>query len=149
MKKNLKEKFKFSPDFPSYYLGIDYGESRVGLALADEEMRIAFSWDVIKNDKSFFANLSGIIKKKKIKEVIIGIPFFVGLVKNEYAGKKLGDFLQKKIGVKVAYQNEMFSTKMAHFNLKKQGKKEIKKYDDKEAARIILQEWLDNKKIIK
>jgi len=43
----------------------------------------------------------------------------------------------------------MFSTKMAHFNLKKQGKKEIKKYDDKEAARIILQEWLDNKKIIK
>jgi len=149
MKKNPKEKSEFSTDCPSYCLGIDYGESRVGLALADDETGIAFSWDVIKNDKNFFANLSGIIKQKKIKKVIIGMPFFTGLSENKYAGKKLGDLLQKIIGVKVAYQNEMFSTKMAHFNLKKQGKKEIKRYDDKEAARIILQEWLDNKKNIK
>lgn len=146
MKKNLEKKVEFSMDNPSYYLGIDYGESRVGLAFADKEIKIAFSWGIIKNDKSFFANLSEIIKSKKIKKVIIGMPFFIGFEKKEYAGKKIGDLLQKKIGVNVAYQNEMFSTKIAHSNLKKQGKKEIKKYDDKEAARIILQAWLDDEK---
>jgi RNase H-fold protein (predicted Holliday junction resolvase) len=37
----------------------------------------------------------------------------------------------------------MFTTKMAQENIKKRGEKNISKMDDQEAARIILQSWLD------
>jgi len=41
----------------------------------------------------------------------------------------------------------MFTTKIAETNLAEKGIKKIKKYDDQEAARIILQEWLNNVKM--
>jgi len=47
--------------------------------------------------------------------------------------------------MEVEYQNEMFTTKIAQANLMEKGIKSIKKYDDMEAARIILQSWLDKK----
>jgi len=51
--------------------------------------------------------------------------------------------MQKELGVQVKYQEEMFSTKMAQDSLKEKGAKKIKELDNQEAARIILQSWLD------
>jgi RNase H-fold protein (predicted Holliday junction resolvase) len=48
--------------------------------------------------------------------------------------------------MKIEYQEEMFTTKQAQRNLIEKGVKGIKKFDDQEAARIILQGWLDKKK---
>jgi RNase H-fold protein (predicted Holliday junction resolvase) len=39
----------------------------------------------------------------------------------------------------------MFTTKMAQFNLRERGMKHVSKHDDVEAARIILQAWLEKK----
>ena len=36
----------------SHYLGIDYGKSNVGLALADSETKMAFAYKTLKNDKN-------------------------------------------------------------------------------------------------
>jgi len=47
----------------------------------------------------------------------------------------------------VEYQNEMFTTKMAQANLIERGEKGVSQHDDEEAARIILQEWLDRKNL--
>ena len=41
------------------------------------------------------------------------------------------------------YQNEMFTTKIAHERLIEKGVRNIKAHDDEEAARVILEEWLD------
>jgi RNase H-fold protein (predicted Holliday junction resolvase) len=51
--------------------------------------------------------------------------------------------LEKELGVPVAYQDEMFTTKMAQENIKARGGRNIAAADDQEAARIILQSWLD------
>lgn len=128
----------------SHYLGIDFGRSNVGLALADSETKIAFTHKTLKNDKDLLQNIAEIIAKENVKKVIIGIPSYINKETIEHEAKKLGKLIEKTVKVKVFYQNEMFTTKMAQANLIEKGVKGIKKHDDEEAARIILQEWLDN-----
>jgi len=55
----------------------------------------------------------------------------------EYEGFAFGKLLEKELNIKVEYQNEMFTTRMAEDNLIEKGAKNIKNLDDKEAARII------------
>lgn len=125
------------------YLGIDWGKADIGLALADGETRIAFAYKTLNNDKDFLQKLAEIIAKENVKKVIIGIPSHINREEIEYDGETLGKIMEANLGVSVYYQNEMFTTKMAQANLIEKGVKKIKRYDDQEAARIILQEWLD------
>lgn len=127
----------------SHILGIDYGTSDVGLALADTETRIAFAYKTIKNNKNFLQNLAEIVAEKNVEKAIIGIPSHVNRKEVEYPGEKLGAIIEKELKISVNYQDEMFTTKIAQANLIEKGVKGIKKHDDEEAARIILQEWLD------
>ena len=128
----------------SHYLGIDFGKAKVGLALADEETKIAFTYDIYKNDSELFRKLISLIEEKNINKIVIGIPLHINNEKARLEIEKLGEMLEKKSNAKVFYQNEMFTTKMAQANLIERGDKEVGKEDDKESARIILQEWLDN-----
>ena len=125
------------------YLGVDWGKANIGLALADGETRIAFTYKTLNNDKDFLQNLAEIIAEENVKKVVIGIPSHINREKIEYEGETLGKIMEANLGVNVYYQNEMFTTKMAQANLIEKGMKKIKRYDDQEAARIILQDWLD------
>lgn len=128
------------------YLGIDWGKSKIGLAVAEGETRMAFGYGKIINDKNLLDNLLQIIRKENITDVVIGIPEHFVRQGKIFEGKKLGEEIEKKSECKAYYQNEMFTTKMANANLIEQGKRKIKNFDDKESARIILQQWLDNLK---
>lgn len=130
----------------SHILGIDYGESKVGLAIADSETRMAFVYSTLDNDKNLLQKLAEIVERENISKVIIGVPSRINREQAVYPGKKLGDFLKKKLRIEIEYQNEMFTTREAQRNLIEKGVKGIKRYDDQEAARIILQSWLDRKK---
>lgn len=127
-----------------YFLGVDYGESKCGLAIADSETRIAFVYGTIKNDKTLFKNIFDIIKKENIAQVIIGVPKRTGDKKIIYAGEKLGKDLEKE-KINVSYQDEIYSTKIARENLKEKGLRDINRFDDAEAARIILSSFLQKK----
>ncbi len=127
-----------------HYLGIDFGMSKVGLAMAENITKIAFAYTILANDKNLVQKMITIIQKEKISQVIIGIPLYVEATKTEKEAKKLGRQLVGKLPqLKIKYQNEMFTTKIAQANLKMQEIKKIQQYDDQEAARIILQSWLD------
>jgi putative Holliday junction resolvase len=130
----------------SHYLGIDYGAADMGLAIADSETRIASALGVVKNDKQLVQKIAEIVADKEINQIIIGVPSYINKESVKYEGEKLGGILEKELKIKVSYQNEMFTTKMAQANLIEKGMKKIKKHDDEEAARIILQDWLDNNK---
>lgn len=127
----------------SHVLAIDFGKSKVGLALADTETNIAFVYGVIENDSNLLINLEKIIQKEEVKKIIIGLPGYPNKTKGENGGKKLGDKLKEKLKIDTEYQEEMFTTKMAQDNLKERGGKNIAVQDDQEAAKIILQDWLD------
>lgn len=125
------------------YLGIDWGSVNVGVALAHEETGVALSYATLKNDKSLLVRLGEMIARENITTVVIGIPSYINREEVEYEGEKLGKLMEENFSVKVVYQNEMFTTKIAQDRLKELGVKGISKRDDAEAARIILQEWLD------
>lgn len=146
----------------SHYLGIDYGKSKVGLAMADSETRMAFAYATLENDKNLLQKLAEIVEKENISKIIIGVASYINReevypVKSRGAGapsaqfnraspgEKLGNFLKDKLRIDVEYQDEMFTTREAQRNLIEKGVKGIKRYDDQEAARIILQGWLDSK----
>ena len=120
----------------SHYLGVDFGKAKIGLAVADSETRIAFSYGVLKNDKKIFEKIGEIIEKEGISKIIIGDS---GVETQDFAS------LLEKLNIPVEFQNELFSTQQAERNLKEKGAKKIKRFDDQEAARIILQSWLDKK----
>ncbi len=129
----------------SHILAIDYGKSKVGLAVADSETKIAFAHKTIDNDKNFIENLKTIVREERIDRIIIGKLSYAGENKKAFEVEDVGKLLEKELGIIVEYQEEMFSTKMAENNLKEAGAKKIKKLDNQEAARIILQSWLDRR----
>jgi putative transcription antitermination factor YqgF len=125
------------------FLGIDWGASAVGVAFADGETRMAFPLPTLQNNRMLLRVLGDIVSGKDVGMVVIGMPSHVNRMEVGRESERLGVLLEKHFPVKVVYQDEMFTTKMAEANLKERGARNISRFDDAEAARIILQEWLD------
>ncbi len=126
-------------------LAIDYGSSKVGLAMGEVSVKIAFAYKTLPNDKNFWDKLIKIIAKEEIKKVIIGLPGhnnFKDSAEVE-AIKKLGEKIETELKLPVEYHEEMFTTQMARNNLKETGMKNLAQLDDQESARIILESWME------
>ncbi len=126
------------------FLGIDYGQAKIGLALADEETRMAFAFDVLKNDREFLKKLREIIVNENVKKIVIGLTKHERDTKSVAEKKEFAQKIEKEFSLEVFFQEEMFTTKIAQENLKMRGGRNVAKFDDQEAARIILQAWLDD-----
>jgi len=126
-----------------YYLGIDWGEKKCGTALADEETRLAFVWKIFSStnfEKELAENSSGLL----FKGIVLGISAHYHFSKENQ--KKVLAFKKRleKNGQKVFLQEEFFTTRLAQNNLReKRANPRRQKVDDQEAARLILQSWLD------
>jgi putative Holliday junction resolvase len=132
----------------SHYLGIDYGKSKIGLAIADSETNLATAYGTLDNNRELMDKLAEITKKEEIEKVIIGVPGFKnhGSMENHEMYQDFGQMLQNILPeIEIAYTDEMFSTKIAQANLIEKGMKGVKKNDHQEAARIILQGWMEYK----
>lgn len=53
-------------------MGIDYGTKKIGIAFTDESGRMAFPHGVIPNSAKLIDVITGLIKDKRVKEIIIG-----------------------------------------------------------------------------
>lgn len=126
------------------YLGLDWGSSKVGVALAHEETGIALPYGVLKNDEKLLEEIGALLQKEEVGTVIIGI-HKSDTYKGNHEGEKLGKRIIERFGVAVEYQDEMFTSKMAQSNLIAQGYSQVSSQDDTEAARIILQSWLEKR----
>lgn len=126
----------------SHVLAIDFGKAKVGLAMADSETKIAFGYATLDNDKNLLDKIVEIVEKEGVGKVVIGK---LGQWKDADSAEieKLAEELKSKTGVEVEFHEEMFTTKMAEANLKEAGAKDIKKLDNQEAARIILESFLE------
>lgn len=127
----------------SSVLGLDFGKAKIGLAIADNETRMAFAFSTLKNDKNFLQKLGEIIENENIKTIVIGITRHEKDQQSAEEKMEFAKMVKKETGLVPVFQEEMFTTKMATENLKQSGQKNIAAKDDQEAARIILQSWLD------
>ena len=121
------------------FLGIDYGEKRVGLAISDESGRMAFPDQTLPNNKNLIGEIASICQKKQIKRVIIG-------ESRDYSGKPneimkaAGEFsvaLAKATNLEVINEPEFLTSHQA--SKIQGGSNQI----DASAATIILQSYLD------
>ena len=132
----------------SHYLGVDYGKSHIGLSIADSETRIAFGYGTLENTNDLCDKIAGIIQKEDVSVVVIGMPELKNREskENQEEYKKFGEKMKEILPeIKIEYANEMFSTKIAQANLIEKGMRNVKDLDHMEAARIILQSWLEHK----
>ena len=127
------------------FLGIDWGLHDIGIALAHAETRIAIPFMTERNDEGFLDRIGRLIAEEHIGTVVIGIPSHINRQEVEYPGELLGSRLSERCGAQIAYQDEMFTTKLAQQALIQRGERHVGKHDDAEAACIILQQWLDRK----
>lgn len=127
-----------------YFLAIDYGEKKCGLAIADEETKIATAYKIIETQE-LLREIERINQKSPIEKIIIGI-FEAGKVfENKKRIGRISEQIKNKTELKIEFQDEIFSTKLAQENLKQLNNSTKIGQDDAEAARIILQSWLDKK----
>ncbi len=122
------------------FLGIDYGTKRIGLAVSDENGRLAFPKEVVKNNGELFRKIERIIYTEKVSEVVVGESL-------DFAG--LPNLLMKEIDFFVASLEKKFKIAV-HLEKEFLTSVEARRYGqgdqvDASAAALILQRYLDKK----
>ncbi|MBU1131111.1 Holliday junction resolvase RuvX [Patescibacteria group bacterium] len=133
----------------SKLLGIDYGQAKCGLALADSDVKTAVPLDVVslndlgfqpKADQPLAGRIKDLIESEEIEKIVVGLP--LGLDGRETAQtKEVREFIKNlklKTDIEIVAEDERLTTAQA----KRSG------HDDAVAAMYILQSYLDklNKK---
>ena len=130
-------------------LGIDYGDTRIGIALSDPLQIITKPYITLKNNSDFFVKLESIVNEKEVKIIVVGYPYGMkGQITKQTEKVDLCiDRLKQNIDIEVIKVDERLSSKSAENLLKKQGFKtgHNKSMIDDTSAAIILQEYIDSK----
>jgi putative Holliday junction resolvase len=134
-------------------LGLDYGEKRVGVALSDPLKIIASPYKVLRNIniEKLKDELKQLINKKSVESIVIGLP--IGLNgKDTIQTTKVREFRSQisDLNVNIYFEDERFSSVIAIKSMKIEKIKtgHNKELIDKRAAAIILQHFLDKRKIV-
>jgi putative Holliday junction resolvase len=130
-------------------LAIDFGIKRIGLALTDPLKIFAYPFKTILNNNKIINELISIIKQYNVKRIIIGYPLREDGRKSELAKSvdKFRDMLKSKIDIDILLQDERYSSQLALSKVLESVNKKKKRRDkgliDRNAASIILQDYLD------
>ena len=130
-------------------LGIDYGSSKIGLALSDPLKIIAKPFKTIDNisDQKSLEIICSMVDEYFISEIVIGLPI---TLKNSFSKQtsiveKFIELLKEKLSIKITIVDERLSSIEAKKSLIQQGVKtgHNKKEIDKTAAALFLQSYLN------
>lgn len=129
-------------------LGLDYGDSRIGLALSDPLKIIASPLDTIHNKNIEFIKkkLSILIIKNDVESIVVGLPLSMKGVDTEQTKKvRLFSIQISCFKVPIYLQDERLSSISAKKSLIMQQIKtgHNKQLIDSTAAAIFLQQYLD------
>lgn len=119
------------------YLGIDWGEKRIGLAIAEEGLLIALPFKTVSNLKE----LMEVIQEEEIAEIVLGNPLSMRDAKLD-TNEKFNNFhklLKERTDLKINLFDERMSSKQADSF---EGDKKTKASRDEISAMIILQDFL-------
>jgi len=126
---------------------VDYGERRVGIAVSDEEGKIAFPQRTVsvRSMREAVAAVRSVVKEQRVATVVVGMPEGLG-GRDTMQTKRVRAFirvLQRGLSVPIETENELLTTRLA---VAAGGKKELR---DASAAAIMLQSYLDKNQMTK
>ena len=129
-------------------LGIDYGDSRIGLAMSDPLKIIASPFNTIRNEgnEKCLQVFQSLIKEKDVEAIVVGLP--IGLKGQETVQtKKVREFvsLLYALNLPIRLEDERLSSVSAEKSMIQQKIKtgHNKGMIDQRAAAILLQQYLD------
>lgn len=128
-------------------LGLDVGESRIGVALSDPLGKTAQPMETIQRAGAI-ERLGQIARETGAEGFVVGLPLLMNGTEGEQArrSRQFGDELAGQTGVEVHFVDERLTTKEAEAVLKggrvKRGKK--REASDRVAAALILRAYMDS-----
>jgi putative Holliday junction resolvase len=132
-------------------LGIDPGLRRVGVALSDEDARIAMPLTTLARvgDAPLIEALAALAAEHAVSAVVIGLPLRLDGSESDGSRKarKLAAALEARVSAEVVLWDERLSTAQAERALREGGVRgrDKKAVVDQVAATLILQSFLDSR----
>ena len=129
-----------------WFLGLDVGEKRIGVAVGDSAVKIASPIAVIENDDEVIINIEKLLDKYLIDKIIVGLP------RNSQGeetaqSQYVRDFSEKlkPLSIPIVFQDESLTSVQAIERLSKN--KSTKSDIDAESAVIILTDFLESQNV--
>jgi putative Holliday junction resolvase len=129
---------------PKYILALDYGTSRIGVALASTAARLPEPLTTIYNDPKLFDNIRQIAKEQDISQVVVGLPRDMRGERTQQTAlvEAFVDKLAKEIELPIEAQDEAVTSIKAEEELVSRNKNYTKEDIDALSAAYILEDWL-------
>ena len=133
------------------YIGIDYGEKRIGVAVCDESATMAFPLGVVEAGPKALQEILDIVKENGAHVAVVGESRDMQGKKNPIM-KEIEAFAQKlqENNVAVEFEQEFFTSAQAARQLAPTASREVarkrkieQQTHDASAAALILQSYLD------
>lgn len=145
------------------YLGIDYGEKRIGLSFGDDELALAYPLPAAVDPvaEKRWQHIADIIARRRIHELVVGYPYNMDGTAG-FKAKEVDAFiaeLERRFGLPVHRSDERLTSVMAEAEMeslrpggrkKKLSPRERQRQRqsgelDSRAAVLILQDFLDSR----
>jgi putative Holliday junction resolvase len=136
---------------PGRLLGLDYGTRRVGLAVSDDDQRLAVPLETYtrRTRDQDARHLNTVIGDYRIIALVVGLPLHMGGEEGQKAAeaRRFGAWAREVAGLPIAFWDERLSTALAdeHLASANLNPKKRKLLRDKIAAQIMLQSYLDSR----
>ena len=133
----------------SKYIGIDYGQKKIGLSVTDDDKVFAFPLETVKNI-DFFDFIFDFIKENNVEKFVVGKPIRMS-GENSDVEVEITKFIKKLERkfpeIPVLRFDERFTSKIATKSILLAGAKKKKRLNkeivDKISATIILRDFLE------
>lgn len=137
-------------------IGLDFGTKTVGVAVSDALGFTAQGVEIIRRDRAeklrkTLARIEEIISEYDVKGIVLGLPRNMNGSEGERVEKtrEFGEMLERRTGLSVEYWDERLTTvaadrAMIDMDIRREKRKD---YVDEIAAMLILQGYLDSKRM--
>jgi putative Holliday junction resolvase len=135
-------------------LGLDLGSKRIGVAVTDQDQRVATPVDTVTRSRGGRADdhraIAGLVDEWEAGVVVVGLPVSLDGSEGPAARAVLDEVIELRAALPVPVEtiDERFTTVTADQQLREQGIKGKARTAviDRAAAAVLLQSWLDRRR---
>ena len=126
---------------PNKILALDYGKTKIGMALADEDARIAEPYDLLErvNRNEDLRRLRELVRDLGVKQIIVGLPLKLDGTHGEMADEVTGfaNRVRKQAGVPVELVDERLTSWEAERILEEELGRRLNRKESPQGHRVV------------
>ena len=129
-------------------MALDVGGRRIGVAIANSEIRLVRPLTTLENGPRFFDELGQLIRAHSVKRLVIGLPRSLDgqATAQTETVRAFAAKLEKHVDIPLHWQDEAVTSRQAEAELQRRKKPYAKEDIDALAATYILEDFLQENK---